>query len=404
MAVVIVGALDTKGEEFRFVKELIEARGLNTLVVDFGIMGEPRFAPDVPRAEVAAAAGADLEHLRSGKVRDEAIQAMVDGLPLVVRRLYDAGKLDAILGMGGGGGTAIATAGMRALPIGVPKVMLSTTGGDARVFVGSKDITMIPSIVDVAGFNRISRRAYAKAAGAVVGMLALDVPAAADDQPLIAASMFGNTTPCVDRARGVLEAAGYEVLVFHATGIGGRTMETMIGDGLIDGCLDVTTTELADEVCGGGASAGPERGLAASRAGIPAVIVPGCVDMANFGAPDTVPERYRGRNLYQWTPTGTLLRTNAAENRQIGAMIAAAANAATAPVTLLLPLKGVSMLDSAGGAFWDPEADGACFDAIRDTLAPHIPVIEMDCNINDPPFAERAATTLLELLAARAAG
>ena len=213
------------------------------------------------------------------------------------------------------------------------------------------------------------------------------------------ASMFGNSTPCVDRARAVLEQQGYEVLIFHATGTGGQTMESLIADGHIVGSLDITTTELADEVCGGGASAGPDRGMAASRAGIPAVIVPGCVDMANFGALDSLPQRYRDRNLYQWAPTATLLRTNIEENRRIGEMIAAVANAATAAVAIVLPLKGVSMLDSIGGAFWDPAANAACFDTIKSKLKPDIPVIELDNNINDPFFADTTANILLDMLA-----
>ena len=308
--VVIVGALDTKGREFAFVKDLVERQGLATLVVDFGILGEPTIAADVGREEVARAGGGDLDHLRRNKLREQAMPIMAAGLAVVVRRLYDEGRLDAILGMGGGGGTSIATAGMRALPFGVPKVMVSSVAaGDMRAVVGPKDIIMMPSIVDVAGINRISARVYANAAGAIAGMLGVETPVSGQDRPLITASMFGNTTPCVDRARGVLTDHGYEVLVFHATGIGGQTMEGMIADGYIAACLDITTTELADEVCGGRATAGPQRGMAASRAGIPAVIAPGCVDMANFGARDAVPGRYRQRNLFQWTPTGTLLRT-----------------------------------------------------------------------------------------------
>jgi uncharacterized protein (UPF0261 family) len=252
--------------------------------------------------------------------------------------------------------------------------------------------------VDVAGINSISRHIYANAAGAIVGMVQVEAPPVAEDRPLVAASMFGNTTPCVDRARGIMEARGYEVLVFHATGVGGRTMESLIADGYIAGSLDTTTTELADEVCGGVFSAGPERCLAASRAGIPVVIAPGCVDMANFDAIDTVPARYKGRNLYQWNPNVTLLRTNVEENTRIGEMIAAAANASTAPVAIVLPLKGVSMLDSEGGDFWDPEADGACYSAIVDNLRAGIPVIEMDNNINDPEFADKVAGILLDML------
>jgi uncharacterized protein (UPF0261 family) len=397
--VVIVGALDTKGEEFAYVKALLKKKRLKTLVVDFGVLGEPAFKPDITRAEVAAAGGGDLAHLASGQYKDEAMKVMAAGLAAIVRKLYDEGQLDGILGMGGSGGTSIATAAMRTLPVGVPKVMVSTVaGGDVSAYAGAKDITFMPSIVDVAGFNRISRAIYTNAAGAIAGMVNMPQPEAGADKPLIVASMFGNTTKAVDHARGILEQHGYEVLVFHATGTGGKTMESLIADGLIAGSLDMTTTELADEVCGGVMSAGPDRCMAASKAGIPAVIVPGCVDMANFWGIDTVPEKYKSRNLYQWNPNVTLLRTNVEENVKMGQMIAAAANAATAPVAILIPLKGVSMLDSEGDRFWDPEADRACYDAIKRSLKPGIPVIEVDANINDPEFSGKVAETLLDLL------
>ena len=397
--VAIVGALDTKGAEFAFVRDIVRRRGLSALVVDFGVMGAPAIPPDVDRAEVARAGGGDLDRLSSGEHKDEAMQTMAKGLAVVVRGLYEGGQIDGIIGMGGSGGTSIATSAMRTLPVGFPKVMVSTLGGgDVSAFAGAKDIVFVPSIVDVAGFNRISRRIYANAAGAICGMVETEVAAAAEDRPLVVASMFGNTTTAVDHARGILEGAGYEVLVFHATGTGGRTMESLIADGLISGSLDMTTTELADEVCGGVFSAGPDRCLAASRAGIPAVLVPGCVDMANFGAADTVPEVYHGRTRYEWNPNVTLLRTNVDENRRMGEMLAAAANAASAPVTFLLPLRGVSMLDAPGGRFWDPKADGACFDAIRSHVRPGIPVIEVDANINDPAFSGKVAETLLEML------
>lgn len=397
--VVIVGALDTKGEEFAYVKALLKKKRLKTLVIDFGVLGEPAFKPDITRAEVAAAGGGDLAHLASGQYKDEAMKVMATGLAAIVRKLYDEGQLDGILGMGGSGGTSIATAAMRTLPVGVPKVMVSTVaGGDVSAYAGAKDITFMPSIVDVAGFNRISRAIYTNAAGAIAGMVNMPQPEAGADKPLIVASMFGNTTKAVDHARGILEQNGYEVLVFHATGTGGKTMESLIADGLIAGSLDMTTTELADEVCGGVMSAGPDRCMAASKAGIPAVIVPGCVDMANFWGIETVPEKYRNRNLYQWNPNVTLLRTNVEENVKMGQMIATAANAATAPVAVLIPLKGVSMLDSEGDRFWDPEADRACYDAIKRSLKPGIPVIEVDANINDPEFSGKVAETLLDLL------
>lgn len=396
--VVIAGALDTKGQEFAFVKKLIEQAGLQTLVIDFGVMSAPAFAPDISREEVAQAGGGNLARLSSGQHKDEAMKTMAAGLTVIVRKLHEDGKLDGILSMGGSGNTSIATAGMRILPVGVPKLMVSTlAGGDVSSFVGTKDITMMPSVVDVAGINSISRVIYTNAAAAIAGMVKADIPTG-EVKPLITASMFGNTTTAVDHARSLIEPQGYEVLVFHATGAGGKTMEGLIRDGYIVGSLDMTTTELADYVCGGVLSAGPDRCLAASQAGIPAVLVPGCVDMANFGGIETVPDKYRGRNLYQWNPDITLLRTNEAENTRMGELIAAAANAATAPVAILLPLKGVSMLDSEGGQFWDPTADAACFDAIKQNVKPGIPLIELDHNINDPEFSGQVAQTLLGLL------
>jgi uncharacterized protein (UPF0261 family) len=397
--VVLVGALDTKGPDFEYVRGRITAQGLATLVVDFGVIGPPTLAPDVPRDEVLAAAGLDAERLASGRHKDEAMRGMADGLATVVRRLYDAGRLDGILGMGGSSGTSIATAAMRALPIGVPKVMVSTVaGGDIGPYVGTRDITFMPSIGDIAGLNRLSRRILANAAAAIAGMVLADEPAIDAARPMIVASMFGNTTPAVERARAGLEAAGYEVVVFHAVGSGGRAMEELIAEGWAAASLDITTTELADEVCGGIMSAGPDRCRAASRAGIPAVLVPGCVDMVNFGVPESVPERYAERTLYRWNPNTTLMRTTVEENLRIGRMLAAAANAATGPVAILLPLRGLSMLDAADHPFWDPEADGACFAAIRAAVRPDVPVHDVDAHINEPAFADRAVAELLALL------
>ena len=398
--VVIIGTLDTKGQEFAFIKKLVEKEGLKAIVVDFGVMGKPAFKPDVTGAEVAEAGGGNLETLRKGEQKDEAMRVMQAGLAAVVRALYDKGKLNGIIGMGGTGGTSIATAAMRTLPVGVPKVMVSTVGGgDVSAYAGTKDITFIPSIVDVAGFNRISRTIYANAAGAVAGMVKTKVPKPRAEKPLVTASMFGNTTTCVDKARGILEEKGYEVLVFHATGTGGRTMESLIADGYITASLDITTTELADEVCGGVFSAGPDRMMSAARAGIPTVLVPGCVDMCNFWGINTIAEKYRKRNLYQWNPNVTLMRTNVEENRIMGQMIANAANESKGPVAILLPLKGVSMLDSPGGIYWDPQADRACFDSIKAGVKKGIRVIEVDNNINDPAFATMAAETLLKMMA-----
>lgn len=397
--IVLVGSLDTKGAEFGFVRDLIRERGLRTILVDFGVLGDPLSGPDISGDEVARAGGSSLDELRAKEDKALAMRTMTEGLSRVVADLYAQGRLGGILGMGGGGGTSIATAAMRALPTGVPKLMVSTVAaGDVAQYVGTKDITMMPSVVDVAGLNSISRGIYANAAGAVAGMVSQEHPEVEDEKPLITASMFGNTTECVNRARRQLEEQGYEVLVFHATGTGGRTMEALIADGFITANLDITTTELADEVCGGVLSAGPERMLASARAGVPTVLVPGCVDMANFWGRDTVPKEYQDRLLYEWNPNITLLRTNVEENTQMGEMIAHAANRSTGPVAVLIPLKGVSQLDSPGGDFWDPEADGACFQAIKENLKAGIAVVEVEHNINDPEFADKAVELLLDML------
>lgn len=398
--IVVVGALDTKGVEFHFVRSLIRDNGFETIVVDFGVMGDPQFAPDVTADEVALLGGSSLNELRAKADKTLAMRTMSAGLAKVVADLHAAGRLGGILGMGGGGGTSIATAAMRGLPTGVPKLMVSTVAsGDIAPYVGSRDITMMPSVVDVAGLNSISRRIYTNAAAAMVGMVEQTTEVVTtEEKPLITASMFGNTTPCVNHAREILEGKNYEVLVFHATGTGGRTMEELIADGYITANLDLTTTELADEVCSGVLSAGPDRMMAAARSGVPTVLAPGCVDMANFHARADVPQKYQSRLFYEWNPNVTLMRTNVDENRAIGAMIARAANASNGPVAILIPLRGVSQLDSPGEAFWDPEADDACFKAIRENLVPDIPFIEMDNNINDPKFAEQAVDLLLEML------
>lgn len=400
-SVVLVGALDTKSQEFGFVCELIQARRINTVLVDFGVLGEPGLTPDISNQEVALAGGGKLLNLRSSRDKTEAMRVMAAGLVVIVRRLHQEGRLQGILGMGGTSGTSIATEAMRALPVGIPKLMVSTVAGsDASGYVGTRDITMMPSVVDVAGVNRISRRIYANAAGAMVGMVETEIETQCrtDDRPLIAASMFGNTTQCIDRGRANLESRGYEVVVFHATGKGGRTMQALVEDGFIQGLFDVTTTELADEVCGGVFSAGPGRVYLASKKNIPLLLAPGCVDMCNFWEPSAVPEKYRGRNLYAWNSSVTLMRTNPAENVEIGKMLAQTANESRGPVAVLIPLEGVSMLDSRGQPFWDPAADHSCFAAIKENLRQDIPVMELSLNINDPEFADKAVEVFLDLM------
>ncbi|MGI8912980.1 MAG: Tm-1-like ATP-binding domain-containing protein [Chloroflexota bacterium] len=396
--VVVIAALDTKGEEAKLIRDTLTAQGVQPLVVDVGVLGAPSIPSDVSRAEVAAAGGGNLEQLVASRDKAQAMEVMPRGAAVLAARLYQEGRLDGIIGLGGSAGTAIATSAMRALPVGVPKLVVSTVAaGDTRPYVGTKDITMMYSVVDIAGINRLSARILTNAAAGITGMVKAEPPKLAE-RPLLAASMFGNTTPCVDRARENLEAAGYEVLVFHATGAGGQTMESLIADGYVDGVLDLTTTEWADELAGGVFSAGPQRLDAAAHAGVPQVIAPGCLDMVNFGAPETVPERYRDRKLYSWNPNVTLMRTTPEENAQLGKIIAEKANAATAAVAIMLPLGGVSQLDSVGGDFWWLEADQALFSALKANIRPGIPVIEMLENINDAAFADRAAGLLLAMV------
>ena len=393
--IALLGALDTKGAEYGFVKDCIESRGHKTLLIDVGVLGDPAIKPDVTRAEVAKAGGADIKKLVADKDRGRAVAAMSEGAAAILPKLYAAGKFDGVLAMGGTGGTSVACGAMRALPLGVPKVMVSTTaGGDVSGYVGVKDIVMIPSIVDVAGVNQISREVFAKAAGAICGMVEAEVPPA-EDKPLIVASMFGNTTPCVGKATEILAAAGYEVLVFHCTGTGGKTMESLIDAGLIKGVLDITTTEWADELVGGVFSAGPTRLEAAAKAGIPAIVTPACLDMVNFNAPDTVPEKFKGRTFYQHNPNVTLMRTNVEECKRLGEILAEKLNMSTGPVTVLIPAKGISMIDLEGKDFYLPEANQALFDSLKANLRDCIPVLEMDCDVNDDAFATRCAEELL---------
>lgn len=400
--VAVIGALDTKGADFAFLKAEIERRGCRALVIDTGVLGEPAFTPEISREEVARAGGTSLSELVAQGDRGAAMAVMVQGAAAVLKKLHDEGAIDGVIGMGGGGGTSVATTAMRALPVGFPKLMVSTVAsGDTSGFVGTSDIVMMPSVIDVNGVNRISRKIYANAAGAICGMVsgnAPDADASSGDKPLIAATMFGNTTRAVNHAKALLEAEGYEVLVFHATGTGGRTMEALVSDGHITGVLDMTTTEWADEICGGVMSAGSERLSAAATAGIPQVVVPGCIDMCNFWARSSVPERYRDRLLYEWNPNITLMRTTPEETARMGAIFAEKLNKASAPVMVYVPLGGVSEIDVEGKPFYAPEALHAFTRTLKAGLRPGIPVVEFDTDINDPAFAEAATRALLEML------
>jgi uncharacterized protein (UPF0261 family) len=324
---------------------------------------------------------------------------MTRGAPVVLARLQAEGRIEGVISLGGGGGTAICTAAMRALPVGFPKLMVSTlASGNTAPYVGVKDIVMMPSVVDVAGLNRLSRQLLAQAAGAICGMVEARVPAGAPDRPVIVASQFGNTTACVTAARQILEAAGYEVMIFAATGNGGRTMESLIESGLVSGVLDITTTEWADELVGGVLNAGPTRCEAAARRGVPAIVTPGCLDMVNFGEPASVPEKFKGRRFYHHNAQVTLMRTNPEENAELGRILAEKCNLSIGPVTVLLPLKAISVISAPGQPFHWREADAALFAAWKQHLRKDIPVIEYDGAINDPAFAELCARTLLALM------
>jgi len=396
--IAVLGTMDTKGDEHGFVADLIRQRGHNVIIIDVGTLEEPRLKPDITRREVATAAGVDLANLVARRDRGEAVTTMSRGAPAILAKLANEKRIDGVISLGGGGGTAIATAAMRALPVGFPKLMVSTlASGNVAPYVGVKDIVMFPSIVDVAGLNRISRQLFTRAAGAICGMVEMKIPTASD-KPIIVASQFGNTTACIDQARKILEAAGYEVIVFAATGAGGRTMESLIETGLVAGVLDVTTTEWADELVGGVLSAGPTRLDAAARLGVPAVVSTGCLDMVNFGAPETVPAKFAGRRFYQHNPQVTLMRTTPEECAKLGGVLAEKLNRSIGPVTVLLPLRGGSVISAPGGLFHDPVADRALYAALKTALRPNIPVVELDCTVNDSVFAEACAGALLRQL------
>jgi uncharacterized protein (UPF0261 family) len=395
--VVLLGTLDTKGDEYGYLRSLLDGHGVDTILVDAGVLGEPRVPPDVTRKEVARAAGADVLSLADGGDRGEAVETMARGAAAIVTQLFADGRLDGVLALGGSGGTAVATEAMRALPVGVPKLMVSTmASGDTRPYVGASDVTMTYSVVDIAGINAVSARILANAAAAMAGMVRSEPLEVEGGKPLVGATMFGVTTPCVTAARERLEELGYEVLVFHATGTGGQSMEALMRSGFITASLDITTTELADDLVGGVLSAGPDRLEAAGELGIPQVVSLGALDMVNFGPVETVPADFRDRLLYKHNPTVTLMRTTSEECAELGRRIGRKLSTATGPVTLFIPLRGVSLIDVDGQVFHDPEADGALFDALRETLDPGVDVRELDTDINDPAFAHAMVDKLHE--------
>jgi uncharacterized protein (UPF0261 family) len=396
--IALVGTLDTKGREYAFLRDRLVEAGVDVLVIDAGINDPVGLEPDISRDEVARAGGADSTALAAAGDRGAAVTAMAAGAEAIARDLYTAGRFDGILALGGSGGSSIAAPAMRALPVGVPKLLVSTVAsGDTRPYVGAVDVTMMYSVVDISGVNSVSARIMANAAGAIAGMVKATVPEAAG-KPLVAATMFGVTTPCVTTARERLEEHGYEVLVFHATGAGGQSMEALAKDGFLAGVLDVTTTELADELVGGVLSAGPDRLEAAGAAGVPQVVSLGALDMVNFGPRESVPPRFDDRNLYVHNPTVTLMRTTPDECAELGRTIGSKLSGATGPTVLFIPNGGVSMIATPGQPFYDPAADEALVKGLRETLGDSVEVHERDEDVNDPAFATAMADRLHELI------
>ena len=396
--IAIIGTLDTKGREFGFIKKLVEERGLKTFCINTGVF-EPAFEADVSNAEIASAVGADIKAIVAARDRATATDVISRGLKALLPRLYAEGKFDGVISAGGSGGTSMAAPAMRALPIGVPKMIISTmASGNVSQYVDTSDLIMVPSIVDVEGLNDISRKIFTNAVNALCGMVSYPSEVRSEGKPLLAATMFGVTTPCIKAAKEYLESQGYDVLVFHATGAGGKTMESLIEAGFIKGVLDMTTTEWCDEIVGGVLTAGPHRLEAAAKAGVPQVVSVGALDMVNFGPWDTVPPQFAGRNLYKHNPTVTLMRTSAEELRLIGGAIAEKLNMAEGRTVLIFPLKGVSAIDVEGAPFYDAEADAVLFDTLRKGVKESVEIVELDTDINDPVFAVAAAKKLLALL------
>jgi uncharacterized protein (UPF0261 family) len=396
--VVVIGTLDTKGLEYAYLCERIREHGAEVILVDVGVLGEPSVHADVSRHEVAQAAGTEIAALVTAADRGAAVEAMAHGAGQVVARLYGDGRLDGVVGLGGTGGSSLIAHAMRGLPVGVPKLLVSTVAsGDTRPYVGAVDVTMMYSVVDIAGLNQISARIIANAAAAIAGMARATAPVV-DGKPLIAASMFGVTTPCVTTAREWLEARGYEVLVFHQTGTGGQSMEELVKAGYVVGILDVTTTELCDELVGGVFPAHPERVQVAGVAGIPQVVSLGALDMVNFGPKDTVPERFRNRTLYVHNPSVTLMRTTPDECAELGRRLAVKLNTATGPTALFIPLRGISMIATKGQPFHDPAADEALVQALRENIGDNVEVHELDLDINDPEFSLSMARRLAQMV------
>ena len=404
MAVLVVGSLDTKGAEVAYVRELLERAGATVLVMDVGVLGDSDVPADVSATEVAAAAGEDLGALRSAGARGAALRTMGRGAAALAEDLLGRGELDGLLGLGGSGGSSVVAEVVRVLPVGLPKLLVSTMGsGDVSAYVGESDLTLMHSVVDLAGLNVISRAVLRNAAAAVGAMARAYADARSEEpgaggRPLVAATMFGVTTPAVETAKAELEASGYDVVVFHATGSGGRAMEALVRSGFFAGVLDLTTTEVADEVVGGVLSAGSSRLTGAAELGVPQVVSLGAVDMVNFGPRASVPEQFAQRQLLVHNDTVTLMRTTPEEAATIGRTIGERVARSTGPVVAFVPTGGTSAIDVVDGPFWDPDADTAAAAAFREALSGEVEVVDLDDDINAPAFALAMARRLHALI------
>jgi uncharacterized protein (UPF0261 family) len=394
--VVLIGTLDTKGIEYAYLRDRVREHGVDVILVDAGVLDGPLVEPDVTRQQVADAAGADLERLAAARDRAAALEAMGRGAAEIVRRLEAEGRLDGVAAVGGTGGSSVATAAMRALPVGTPKLMVSAAAPrDIRPYVGGTDLTLMYAVTDISGINRISARIYSNAAAAIAGMARSRKPRIDGQRPLVGASMFGITMPCVDTARSRLEELGYEVVVFHQTGTGGRSLEQLIEAGEVIAVLDVTTTELADELAGGICPAAPGRLETAGRLGIPQVVTLGALDFVCMGALERIPKPLSGRTFHRHTPEMTGMRTTPDECAQLGLTIARKLNAATGPTALFVPLRGVSLYATEGRVFHDPAADAALFGSLREHVdLERVELHELDVDVNDHEFALAMANRL----------
>ncbi len=398
--ILMLGCFDTKGEIFDFLRDCLLAEEAEVLAVNVGVLGSTELFPvTIEAEEICEAAGEKLESIRIKNDRGYAMEIMGRGAAKVLEELSNQKKLDAVIGMGGGSGTYVTLKAMHFLPLGLPKICISTLASkDLSDLIGVKDILLMPSVVDVAALNSIIKPIIQQASAALVAMSRVQHIKNPIDTKRIAISMFGNTSTCVDYCTQMLEAKGYEVMNFHANGVGGKALESLTLEGCFSGVLDITTTELADELCDGICSAGASRLEATGKLGIPQVVVPGCMDMVNFGTMDSVPEKYKNRQLYAWVPTVTLMRTNEKENQDLGKILADKLNQSTGSVAVLFPEKGLSQIDAKGNVFHNPKSNQELSKSIQENLKSGTPFINLPLHINDREFAAAAVERLLDMM------